>query len=121
MLLTMSEKAFSYEDNIFSLLLPKNETNIISQQPVTYSEEELENLLSEQIKYLMVHDKEHLWSLFYRLDITDESLRDVLTNNDQKNHAVKLARLFLDRQKKRMATKLTYKQPVIDDEEWRTW
>jgi hypothetical protein len=54
MLLTMSEKAFSYEDNIFSLLLPKNETNIISQQPVTYSEEELENLLSEQIKYLMV-------------------------------------------------------------------
>jgi hypothetical protein len=121
MLPTMSEKALHDEDNIFSLLLQKNERNIISQNPTTYTEEELLKLLSDQIQYLIVHDKEHLWSLFYRLDITDKSLREVLTNNEEENHALKLARLVLDRQKKRMATKLAYKQPIIDDEEWRTW
>jgi hypothetical protein len=121
MLPTMSEKALHDEDNIFSLLLQKNERNIISQNPTTYTEEELLKLLSEQIQYLIVHDKEHLWSLFYRLDITDKSLREVLTNNEEENHALKLARLVLDRQKKRMSNKLAYKQTIIDYEVWRTW
>ncbi|NBU35545.1 MAG: hypothetical protein EBS35_03100 [Bacteroidetes bacterium] len=117
----MVEKTSFHEDNIFSLLLPKDEKNIIFLNPATYTEEELLNLLSEQIKYLMVHDKEHLWSLFYRLDISDESLRNVLMNKDDENHAGKLAQLVLDRQKKRMHYKSTYKQPLIEDDEWLTW
>lgn len=95
--------------------------DIISQHAHQYTEAALLKLLSEQIENLMVHDREQLWSLFYRLDITDESLRSVLNKIPVENQAFKLAELVLERQKKRMETKLTYKQDPIEDEEWRTW
>jgi hypothetical protein len=117
----MSEKTFINEDNIFSSLILKNEKDIISQKTNLYTEEELLNLLSEQIQHLMVHDREQLWSLFYRLDITDEALRFVLNNTPSEQQSIALAKLVLDRQKKRMETKQKYKQDPIDDEEWRSW
>lgn len=117
----MSEKTFIHEDNIFSSLILKNEKDIISQKTNLYTEEELLNLLSEQIQHLMVHDREQLWSLFYRLDITDESLRLVLNNTPSEQQSTALAKLVLERQKKRMETKLKYKQAPIEDEEWRSW
>lgn len=117
----MSEKTFIHEDNIFSSLILKNEKNIISPNTNLYTEEELLNLLSEQIQQLMVHDREQLWSLFYRLDITDESLRFLLSNSSSEQQSISLAKLVLERQKKRMETKLTYKQAPIEDEEWLNW
>ena len=117
----MSEKTFIDEDNIFSSLILKNENDIISQKTNLYTEEELLDLLSEQIQHLMVHDREQLWSLFYRLDITDESLRFVLQNTPPEQQSFALAQLVLERQKKRMETKLKYKQAPIEDEEWRSW
>jgi hypothetical protein len=117
----MSEKTFIHEDNIFSSLILKNEKDIISQKANLYTEEELLNLLSEQIQHLMVHDREQLWSLFYRLDITDESMRFVLNNTPSEQQSIALAKLVLERQKKRMETKITYKQAPIEDEEWRNW
>ena len=117
----MSEKTFIDEDNIFSSLILKNENDIISQKTNLYTEEELMNLLSEQIQHLMVHDREQLWSLFYRLDITDESLRFVLQNTPSEQQYIALAQLVLKKKKKRMETKLKYKQAPIEDEEWRSW
>jgi ABC-type uncharacterized transport system ATPase subunit len=69
----------------------------------------------------LVHDREQLWSLFYRLDVTDESLRAVLNKIPIENQAIKFAELVLERQKKRMETKMIYRQDPIEDEEWRTW
>lgn len=117
----MSEKTFIHKDNIFSSLILKNEKDIYSPKTNLYTEEELLNLLSEQIQHLMVHDREQLWSLFYRLDITDESLRFVLHNTPPDQQSIALAQLVLERQKKRMQTKLKYKQAPIEDEEWLSW
>ena len=117
----MSEKTFILKDNIFSSLILKNEKDIISQKTNLYTEEELLNLLSEQIQHLMVHDREQLWSLFYRLDVTDEALRFVLNNTPSEQQSIALGQLVLERQKKRMETKMKYKQDPIDDEEWRSW
>jgi hypothetical protein len=117
----MSEKTFIHKDNIFSSLILKNEKDIISQKTNLYTEEELLNLLSEQIQHLMVHDREQLWSLFYRLDVTDEALRFVLNNTPSEQQSIALGQLVLERQKKRMETKMKYKQDPIDDEEWRSW
>ncbi len=69
----------------------------------------------------MVHDREQLWSLFYRLDVTDEALRFVLNNTPSEQQSIALGQLVLERQKKRMETKMRYKQDPIDDEEWRSW
>ena len=99
----------------------KDEKDIISQKTNLYTEEELLNLLSEQIQHLMVHDREQLWSLFYRLDVTDEALRFVLNNTPSEQQSIALGQLVLERQKKRMETKMKYKQDPIDDEEWRSW
>ena len=117
----MSEKTFILKDNIFSSLILKNEKDIISKKTNLYTEEELLNLLSEQIQHLMVHDREQLWSLFYRLDVTDEALRFVLNNTPSEQQSIALGQLVLERQKKRMETKMKYKQDPIDDEEWRSW
>lgn len=117
----MSEKTFIHKDNIFSSLILKNEKDIISQKTNLYTEEELLNLLSEQIQHLMVHDREQLWSLFYRLDVTDEALRFVLNNTPSEQQSIALGQLVLERQKKRMETKQKYKQDPIEDEEWRSW
>ena len=96
----MSEKTFIHKDNIFSSLILKNEKDIISQKTNLYTEEELLNLLSEQIQHLMVHDREQLWSLFYRLDVTDEALRFVLNNTPSEQQSIALGQLVLERQKK---------------------
>ena len=69
----------------------------------------------------MVHDREQLWSLFYRLDVTDEALRFVLNNTPSEQQSIALGQLVLERQKKRMETKMKYKQDPNDDEEWRSW
>jgi len=96
----MSEKTFIHKDNIFSSLILKNEKDIISQKTNLYTEEGLLNLLSEQIQHLMVHDREQLWSLFYRLDVTDEALRFVLNNTPSEQQSIALGQLVLERQKK---------------------
>ena len=73
------------------------------------SEEELLDLLTKQVAYLIDRRLDFLLSLLYRLDIEEKKIKVVLYNQDIIEPARGLAQLILDRQKDRIRTKAKYK------------
>ena len=79
------------------------------------SEEELLRLLESQVAYYIEHRLEFLLSSLYRLDISEKLVRNALLPSSAVPANVAIAKLILDRQKKRVFTKQFYKQPKIED------
>lgn len=85
---------------------------------VSGDEEELERLLdfmASRIESLMATQFEALMSMMYRLDISESKLRQALAASNPENPAKSLARLIIQRQKQRVATRDKYKQTSLDD------
>ena len=83
-----------------------------------FGEEQLLEMLADQIAEMIAYRLEFLLSLMYRLDIDEHKVNHALSPfaNDPPN--VGLAKLVLERQKRRVRTKMEYKQEEIDGEEW---
>ncbi len=81
------------------------------------SEEELLQLLSGQIAYMIEHKLEFLLSLMYRLDINEKKAHFALSPFSEEPANLALAKLVLERQKQRAFTKQHYKQEDLDDME----
>lgn len=81
-----------------------------------FTEEELLNLLTERVDYMIEHQLDMLLSLMYRLDIDEHKIQIALLPNAPEPANVGLARLILERQKQRAFTKLNYRSPEIVDE-----
>ena len=79
------------------------------------SEEELLRLLESQVAHYIEHRLEFLLSSLYRLDISEKLVRIALLPSSAVPANVAIAKLILDRQKKRVFTKQFYKQPKIED------
>lgn len=88
-----------------------------SQQPA--SEAELLALLSERIAEMLERRPEYLMSLLYRLDVLEEKIRPVMHPLAPEPANVGLARLVLERQMQRVATKRNVKTEPLDD--WKDW
>ena len=73
------------------------------------SEDELLNILTSQIEYLMDRRLDYLLSLLYRLDILEPKIKAVLYNQEIIAPARGLAQLIIDRQIERVATRAKYK------------
>jgi len=91
----------------------------VGQEELT--EAELLRLLESQVAYYIEHQLEFLLSSLYRLDISEKLVRTALLPSSDVPANVAIAKLILDRQKKRVQTKQFYKQPKLDDlgEEWK--
>ena len=85
----------------------------IGDEPMT--EEELFHLLSNEVAYMIEHRLDFLFSLMYRLDIKEQSIRKALAPDAPEIANVGLARLILQRQKDRIFTKIKYKQAPLED------
>lgn len=83
------------------------------------SEEVLLALLAERIGELLEKQPEYLMSLLYRLDVLEEKIIPVMHPNAAEPANVGLARLVLERQKQRVATKKNIKPPPLED--WKDW
>lgn len=90
----------------------------IEGNPEGITEEQLFEILSEQIAYLIEHRLEFLLSLMYRLDIDERKVEAALSPRAPEMAHKGLARLVLDRQKQRVFTKRAYKPPKLEDDEW---
>ncbi len=88
---------------------------LASQDEEIMTEEELFDLLANQIAYLIEHRLEFLLSLMYRLDISEAKVNFALSPFCEEPANRALARLVLERQKKRAFTKRHYKPPKLDD------
>ena len=90
----------------------------IGEQEMT--EEELLQLLESQVAYYIEHNLDFLLSSLYRLDISEKLVRNALLPSSATPANVAIAKLILERQKKRVFTKQFYKQDKIEGlgEEW---
>ncbi len=84
----------------------------------TLTEEDLFRLLADQISYMIEYRMEYLLSLMYRLDIDERKVNDALAPFAPEPANIGLARLVLDRQKRRAYTKAHYKQEEKLDDDW---
>jgi hypothetical protein len=78
------------------------------------TEEQLLEVLARQVDWMLEYRTEYLFSLLYRLDVSEEQVNRALRPDAPEPGNVGVARLILERQKKRWETKKAYKPPPID-------
>jgi UDP-N-acetylglucosamine 2-epimerase len=78
------------------------------------SEEELLLLITHRVAYLIEHNMELLLSSLYRLDVSEQKINNALMPGNPTSPDSAIAMLILQRQKERIITRLSYKQPDID-------
>lgn len=79
------------------------------------TEEDLLNALSEHVEYMMKYRMEVLLSTLYRLDVSEEKVEKAMSLNTILPPNVGIAQLIIDRQRRRLQTKATYKtEPLAD-------
>ncbi len=84
----------------------------------TVNEEELLRLLTERIAYMIEHKLDFLLSLLYRLDVDEGKINFALSPLAPDPPAVGLAKLVMERQRQRLATKEKYRQKDSDEWDW---
>lgn len=89
----------------FELIAPQEE----------WTEEEFFDFLSDHIAYLIEHKLEFLLSLMYRLDVNERKVHQALSPAAPEPANIGIARLVIERQKQRVATKQFYKQSQPED------
>ena len=87
-------------------------------QPSTTDEEVLA-VLSARIDTMLESEPDLLMSLLYRLDIEEKAILQALEPGNGEPAALALARIVLERQKQRSATKKKIEvRPLENPEEW---
>lgn len=80
--------------------------------------EELIGLLSGHIAMMIEQRPEFLFSMMYRLDIREHKVRQAMDPGQPEPPPVALARLVVERQKQRLATKKAYRQEDLGEDAW---
>jgi hypothetical protein len=85
------------------------------------SEEALFQMLCDRISWLIEHNMEYLMSLLYRNDVLEHKILDALSPGNPDPANVALAKLVMERQRQRIATKKMYGKQASDavDEDLR--
>lgn len=92
---------------------------ILESDEELISEEQLLEMLSARIAYLIENRMEFLLSLMYRLDVNERKVHAALSPLAPEPPPIGIARLVLERQKQRAFTKQHYRQqPLEDVDEW---
>ena len=83
------------------------------------SDEQLFQILADQIAYMIEFRMEYLLSLLYRNDVLEWKINEALSPANEDPANIALAKLVMERQQQRLATKEEYKvEPIegIDEE-----
>ena len=83
--------------------------------PEPLTEQELFDLVANEVAYMIEHRLESLFSLLYRLDVSEKKIRSGLAGDAAQPANITLAQLIIDRQKQRIFTKQKYRQEKLDD------
>ena len=75
-----------------------------------YSADEVLQILTKQVEYMMEHRFERLMSLMYTMDVNQAKVEAALSPICKEPAAQALAKLIFERQKQRVFTKNTFKQ-----------
>jgi len=95
---------------------------LITEEQEAPSEEELFQMLCDRIAWLIEHNMEYLLSLLYRNDVEESKIHFALSPFEKEPANVAIAKLVMERQKQRLATKQQFgKQDSGDIEEELRW
>lgn len=83
----------------------------IENFPGESPEEELLQLLRRHIAWLLEEKPERLMQIFYRLDVSEPKVRQVLREKPDGEWALELARLVVEREKIRLYWREKYQNP----------
>jgi len=97
------------EQNVCNMEENTSTNELLPDNLETLSESDLYNAIKERVAYLLETSPELLMSSLYRLDVLEVKINAVLAPNSPVAPIEGLARLILERQKERIATKKKYK------------
>lgn len=86
----------------------------LTQPEELVSEEQLLNVLAAEVSYMLEHKIETLMSLLYRLDVKESKVDYAMSPFSPEPANVALAKLILERQKQRVASKIQYRRQAKD-------
>jgi len=96
-----------------------NESLEIDLSQTSATDEEVLAVLSARIDTMLETEPDLLMSLLYRLDIEEKAILQALEPGNAEPAALALARIVLERQKQRSATKKKIEvRPLENPEEW---
>jgi hypothetical protein len=73
-------------------------------------EDELRTKLSIAISYLLNHDMERLLNIFYRLDLSETKVKEVIINSSPEKISLELSDLVMEREKQKIITRMKYRE-----------
>jgi hypothetical protein len=87
--------------------------------PLTLSTEEMRSRLAESINQLIIDDFQKLVGILYRLDVSEEKLKQLLNENKNEDTAAIIADLVIERQIEKLESRRKFKSngTSIDEEE----
>lgn len=85
---------------------------------ITY--EELKQKLASYINDFIVHDFEKLVQLLYRVDVSEQKLKQLLKENSGEDAGVIIAQLIIEREEQKLKSRQSYKQQddIAENEKW---
>jgi hypothetical protein len=88
--------------------------------PVTNDKKQLSEALAEGINYLIQTDFARLINILYRIDISEQTLRETLEQQADKDAGLLIAELIIERQlqKQKMRAQFKPQQNIPDDDKW---
>ncbi len=85
------------------------------------TEEQLLHALAGRVNHLIQYNFSILLSLLYRIDISEQKLRQLLHGNPKADAGIFIAHLILERQKQKVKTREQFSRRddnINDDEKW---
>ena len=91
-----------------------------NKQLTVVQKENLRDQLVEIINNLLLNDFNKLVHVLYRVDISEQKLKQLLQKNPTTDAAVIIAELLIARQQQKIATKQSFKanENIADEDKW---
>jgi hypothetical protein len=101
-------------------LIVSNVNNLFELPPAKWENNEFTFQLATLIEQLLQNDFPRLINILYRLDVDEQQLKNELKNNLQTNASQVIAKLIVERQIQKLATRknLDKREDIPDHEKW---
>jgi hypothetical protein len=88
--------------------------------PVTKDKKQLIEVLAEGVNHLIQADFSRLLNILYRIDISEQTLKENLEKQPEKDAGTLIAELIVERQlqKQKMRAQFKTQQNIPDDDKW---
>lgn len=92
----------------------------LNKQLDVFQKQELKEQLISIVNSLLLHDFNKLVQILYRVDVSEQKLKELLQKNPQTDAAIIIADLLIERQEEKIKTKQSFKTDdhITDEEKW---